>query len=61
MSNENKWYADLWIIKLLSPTLSDRGKVALFFKIIEFLFWFKTPRGRPPDKTEERKPDPWGN
>ena len=22
MSTENKWYADLWIIKLLSPTLS---------------------------------------
>ena len=22
MSTENKWYADLWIIKLLSPTLT---------------------------------------
>ena len=22
MSNENKWHPDLWIIKLLSPTLS---------------------------------------
>ena len=36
-----------------------------FFKIIEFLLWFKTPWGRPldrpPGKTEERKPDPMGN
>ena len=23
MSDENKWYADLWIIKLLSPTLKE--------------------------------------
>ena len=25
MSTENKWYADLWIIKLLSPTLTSTG------------------------------------
>ena len=24
MSNENKWYADLWIVKLLSPTLKRK-------------------------------------
>ena len=26
MSNENKWYADLWIIKLLSPDLKQHIK-----------------------------------
>ena len=30
MSNENKWYADLWIIKLLSPTFSHCRTVCCF-------------------------------
>ena len=45
--------------ELLLICLSDKAKIAIFFKIIEFLFWFKTPL--PSGKTEERKPDPRGN
>ena len=29
MSNENKWYADLWIIKLLSLTLTIQTPIKL--------------------------------
>ena len=37
-----------------------QSKNRTFFKIIKLLFRFKTPRGRPPGKTEERKPDTQG-
>ena len=49
-------------IKRAATQLFKRqSKNRTFFKIVKFLLWFKTPPGKPPGKTEERKPDPWGN
>ena len=50
-------YINIWK-ELLSICLREKEKIVLFFKIIELLLWFKTPWGRPPGKTEERKPNP---
>ena len=35
MSTENKWYANLWIIKLLSSTLKVDKKIKLKWKIVK--------------------------
>ena len=39
-------YINIWK-ELLLICLRDKAKIALFFKIIELLLWFKTPWGRP--------------